>query len=948
MSSIDEDCFDFQINIWTYLYINNDTIDLVPCIDSFISQTHKYKNLVIIDDGSSDETKSVLSRYKFKFKKLTSLKIIRNETILGEVSSKLIAIEYISKNALPNDIYNEITNTAYYSSQLSLKFIVLETMTNKAWVSYGCYNSTGLELPLTKEVGPLSEDGYYCWCSVFLLKEFSRTDFTDISGLELRWGVNKMFIYKCMDLCGLERTHFCKKTIFYKNLPYISSNYIDTIDHELVKRSYKILPEVLHIVIYVYHKPYNLPAIVNSLNTMIFDKEVVIHIINSAPDKWHDVLSLQHVGFADLKIILCNTTVEQGTYCRLLYINKLLKKDPSGYVLFLDDDLIVPKHFVSELYKERKPLNFCCTKGFVFDKHRSKSDISFYDNNNQRTVIKNHYDFGAGDGSLLDMNILYFDFFIRLDEQYIVAIDELWLSFVLINVLGVGIKKLNALLYEKASEDTINFTSNVEFVDKNNLLLKQIHELGFIKSNHINISAVKKILKDNKYWDKLVEKYVIEEYKPLQQIVFDESNIVLYFNYKYSSNDKINDVCYHTIKNYSIRMNTNMICINIDISRKEDIQYKINEIRKALVKYNKVLVIDGVFFINDNCPNLFNQVPVNRIGCVYKKGRSHLDIMVLSKSLIKDLVGHLQNINNLFYIGEAFNYDVNAEYLDRSISENNLNELKNQHILNFNNITNEHMDMVRTVKSFGGNDKITLMVMNCHRPAALVNTILPYYDINCSDLIDQIIIYHAKKETQFDYMSINRSIYVNNIFNEKDEERYVLFNRYTQPAKYAFNNCILIVDDDVIPNREILMATKASWEKNKMNTHGVRGRVCEGSPKYTYSFRDLTGERAPIILTSFLMTSLDLIKLCIKEEPRFYETAKNYIPVWNGEDIFLSILAMSVTKQKNFIINTKNKIVIFKRDKFAISGCWKHVEFRTELSNILCVAYNLDKDTFLL
>jgi hypothetical protein len=96
------------------------------------------------------------------------------------------------------------------------------------------------------------------------------------------------------------------------------------------------------------------------------------------------------------------------------------------------------------------------------------------------------------------------------------------------------------------------------------------------------------------------------------------------------------------------------------------------------------------------------------------------------------------------------------------------------------------------------------------------------------------------------------------------------------------------------------------------------------------------------------MVSLQLIQIAIKEEPLFYEQVKQYKPIWNGEDIFLSLLALKLTDQKNFVIGSEDKMIIFKRDCHAISNGDLHIQYRTHLVSTVCEHYKIDKYKFLL
>ena len=102
------------VSVVMSVFNDEDTIE--KSIDSIINQTYKKLELLIMDDGSSDETLKIINKYKNKYK---FIKVFKNENNKGLTYSlnKLIKDsegEYIARQdsddeSMPNRIMEQIT-----------------------------------------------------------------------------------------------------------------------------------------------------------------------------------------------------------------------------------------------------------------------------------------------------------------------------------------------------------------------------------------------------------------------------------------------------------------------------------------------------------------------------------------------------------------------------------------------------------------------------------------------------------------------------------------------------------------------------------------------------------------------------------------------------------------------------------------------------------------------
>ena len=193
--------------------------------------------------------------------------------------------------------------------------------------------------------------------------------------------------------------------------------------------------------------------------------------------------------------------------------------------------------------------------------------------------------------------------------------------------------------------------------------------------------------------------------------------------------------------------------------------------------------------------------------------------------------------------------------------------------------------------------KITFVILNYKRPRNLVEHILP--SLLKNELIDKIIVSHALRETCFDtYVYNDRLLQLKNFEEQKKVGMYCRF----LATERATTECIAFQDDDFVVDNASIKFCYEQWLEDKHSIHGVTGRVITET---TYIPKNALSAHVPVILPHFAMTSSLTIKKVMELAPIVAPYVQDCKPIWNGEDIFLSVVAMLQTKKFNRRHNLK-------------------------------------------
>ena len=187
--------------------------------------------------------------------------------------------------------------------------------------------------------------------------------------------------------------------------------------------------------------------------------------------------------------------------------------------------------------------------------------------------------------------------------------------------------------------------------------------------------------------------------------------------------------------------------------------------------------------------------------------------------------------------------------------------------------------------------KITFVILNYKRPRNLVEHIIP--SLLKNELIAKVIVSHALKDTCFDTYVYNDRLLQLKRFEE--QKRVGMYCRFLAAEK-ANTECIAFQDDDFLVDNNSIKLCYEKWLEDKHSVHGFTGRVITES---TYSSEDAFSAHVPVILPHFAMTSNLTIKKVMELAPIVAPYVQDCSPIWNGEDIFLNVVAMLQTKKLN-------------------------------------------------
>jgi hypothetical protein len=214
--------------------------------------------------------------------------------------------------------------------------------------------------------------------------------------------------------------------------------------------------------------------------------------------------------------------------------------------------------------------------------------------------------------------------------------------------------------------------------------------------------------------------------------------------------------------------------------------------------------------------------------------------------------------------------------------------------------------------------KISVVILNHKRPDNIKNIILPI--ISKYDIIEEIIISHSLPETIFDDKINKKIIHINHIEENKE---YSVFRRFLA-ARESKTDCIMFLDDDCVINNKSINRIYNFWTKDKNLIHGKFGRDVKINE---YIMKDSIGKNVPIIITKFAITSRIMVERTIENYDKINPFVRNCNPIWNGEDIFLSMLSVLYNKKLNKIYECKSMDLLDNDAIWKIPGHLEHRSF---------------------
>ena len=196
--------FSIDFKIWVFIPVYNFAKFLNRSFESVNRQSYTKFKLVVIDDGSDDNSSKIIEDWSKKF---DSMHVITNKTNKGPGFTKWQAIQYVSKRADKNDVFTILDGDDAYSSNRTLETIINAYLITNCWMTHG--SADGI---FSKRTFRLNEDdinnmrkneGFNFQhprsCLCFLLEYMKETDFQDDAGKWLMRVTDRMFVFKLLE-----------------------------------------------------------------------------------------------------------------------------------------------------------------------------------------------------------------------------------------------------------------------------------------------------------------------------------------------------------------------------------------------------------------------------------------------------------------------------------------------------------------------------------------------------------------------------------------------------------------------------------------------------------------------------------------------------------------------------------------------------------------------------
>lgn len=130
-------------------------------------------------------------------------------------------------------------------------------------------------------------------------------------------------------------------------------------------------------------------------------------------------------------------------------------------------------------------------------------------------------------------------------------------------------------------------------------------------------------------------------------------------------------------------------------------------------------------------------------------------------------------------------------------------------------------------------EKVSVIVLSYNRPhniEKLVSKLLKFSEI------DEIIVLYGHK----DYMNTINNKKVIGVNNCEENDKLYLLRRYdSNNYKMIKNDCILLLDDDLIPSHNLLKKMIEKYKNNKTGLYGPQRRYCGNNYEDTTNMKNL-------------------------------------------------------------------------------------------------------------
>jgi hypothetical protein len=277
--------------------------------------------------------------------------------------------------------------------------------------------------------------------------------------------------------------------------------------------------ETIHLIMCCYKRHHHLKDIIKAVDNQTVASQIVFHIINTNPEKWDETVEIKNTTpIKNITIRLCNTGVNLYGYARFLYTKHLLKTETIPYVIFFDDDQLLPQDWIKKLYAMRQPSIYMCQYGAIFRRYDTVSEHSYFDRTfsnsagNKKLNLPEKIDYGATSGCIVDTHVFLSNILFRCPRPYRNGIEDLWLSYI-VNVILCKPVQLFSISLGKSKFDDTEETALWHTIKKEKTdFLRLLINTGFlIDNNNVSMDELNKILEPTDDSDTLISNFTFSK-----------------------------------------------------------------------------------------------------------------------------------------------------------------------------------------------------------------------------------------------------------------------------------------------------------------------------------------------------------------------------------------------------------------------------------------------------
>jgi hypothetical protein len=273
--------------------------------------------------------------------------------------------------------------------------------------------------------------------------------------------------------------------------------------------------EKIHLIMCCYKRHHHLKDIIKAVDNQTVASQIVFHIINTNPEKWDETIEIKNTTpVKNITIRLCNSGVNLYGYAQFLYTKHLLKTETIPYVIFFDDDQLLPQDWIKKIYAMRQPFIYMCQYGTIFRRYDTVSEYSYFDRTFSNSVgniklnLPNIIDYGGTGGCIVDTHVFLSNILFRCPKQYR-NIEDLWLSYI-VNVILCKPVQLFSISLGKSKFDDTEETALWHTIKKEKTdFLRLLINTGFlIDNNNVSMDELNKILEPTDDSDILISNFI--------------------------------------------------------------------------------------------------------------------------------------------------------------------------------------------------------------------------------------------------------------------------------------------------------------------------------------------------------------------------------------------------------------------------------------------------------